>query len=58
MTANEIMNYVRKWHEEIGDMPSKQAGPKVRQIYREMQRAIAKHIDSPRNLAQSTPRTG
>jgi hypothetical protein len=46
MTANEIMRYVRQWHEQIGDMPSKQGGPKLRQIYREMERVIAKHIDS------------
>ena len=43
MTANEIMRRVRTWHEQIGDMPSKQVGPEVRQIYREMERVIAQH---------------
>ena len=33
---NEIMRYVRKWHEQIGDMPSKQVVPEVLQIHREM----------------------
>lgn len=43
MTAKEIMRYVRTWHEQIGDMPSKQASPDVRQIYGEMERVIAQH---------------
>jgi hypothetical protein len=43
MTANEIMRHVRKWHEQIGDLPSKQAGRVVRQIYREMERVILEH---------------
>jgi hypothetical protein len=43
MTAKEIMRHVRKWHEQIGDMPSKQVSPEVRQIYREMERVIAQH---------------
>jgi hypothetical protein len=46
MTAKEIMRYVRDWHEQIGDMPSKQVGPEVRQIYREMERVILEHGDS------------
>jgi hypothetical protein len=46
MTANEIMGYVRKWHEQIGDMPSKQVGPEVCQIHREMQRVILEHGNS------------
>jgi hypothetical protein len=46
MTANEIMRYVRKWHEQIGDMPSKQVGPEVCQIHREMERVILEHGNS------------
>jgi hypothetical protein len=42
-SANEIMRYVRKWHEQIGDMPSKQVGPEVCQIHSEMQHVIHQH---------------
>ena len=46
MTANEIMRYVRQWHQQIGDMPSKQVGPEICQIHSEMQHVI--HQYKPR----------